>query len=262
MNTHPEVPPCADEQLTGRLSQSVFAPNAGYDGKPLAMLSTRFNCFVFADWNARTDAVREEMNHLKGYDLVNIAEVDLRTLIPSQWESAHSAIRCKPRHLGPFDDMPEDAFSIQWCLHVRWQRRPDFGPEHGREMLELYYFRGESTLVFEALYSRLGVNPAGICIIQPGGGLGSTVWTKLEEANGFFHELVKRTSEQMPEVLLHGGNGRYYAETPAPWPEYETTGKAARRFGEFHIRNHEHLPDDDGFQASVVEYRLSRRTHN
>ena len=256
----PEV--STDESLRAMLANSVFYPNAFYDGKPIAMLSARYSSFVACDWNATPDTVREDMHRLKGYDVRSIEPVDLRTLIPADWQSAHTATRRRPTFPGPFDDMPADAFSIRWCLHVCWQRRPEYCPDHGREMIELFYFRGESTFVFEALYSRLGVNPAAIAIMQPGGGCGSTVWTTLEQPNGFFHAMVKRTSDRMPEVLLRGGQGHYAADDPACWPEYEPSGNAAQQFGEYHHRNVPGLPDEDGFMASVVEYRLRKPNNN
>lgn len=236
-------------------------PHSGLDGKPLSMLSTRYSTFVFCDWNASPDAVRDDVHRLKGFDVVSINDIDVRELIPADWRSVHEAIRRKPTYSGPFGDMPEDPFTIKWCLHVRWQRRPEYGAGHGRDSLDLLYFGGEATLVFEALYTRLRVNPAALCILQPGGGFGSAVWTHIEQQGSFFHQLVKSTSPRMPEVLLYGGNGERSANEPACWPEYESAGSPPKFFGEYHVRNDPIIGNADGFEASVLEYRL-RRTIN
>lgn len=220
------------------------------------MFSTRYSTFVYADWNVAPDDFRSDATKtpIPGFELLAVEDVPLCALIPAGWRSAYENDRRAP---ATGRCVPADPFSIKACTKATWRRLIGQPDAVGRDSLDLYFFSGEATLVFEVLYARMKVNPAAIAIVQPGGGLGPAVWTTLDGADTFFHQLVRKSSPAMPESLLLGGQGQSelsLRQMRSPWPEYgpgpcrtrtwtfrgisELRGQVERGVAEFRLRAH------------------------
>jgi hypothetical protein len=183
------------------LQDSVYYPASGLDGDPIRYLGGYSHSFVYADFAVPVEKISASINNpqhaLKGYRLLFSKDVS-ETAFPEGWHPIADVPKSTKK-----GDVRARKQPLGYALWSIFERRQDFGPDHGPNRLSLLFVGGEALAVYEALYVRNKVAPKVVAIIHCGIGWGF-VCTELANPDGAFAQAVLGSSTTQPQFVLHG----------------------------------------------------------
>ncbi|MGY6551706.1 MAG: hypothetical protein ACXIT4_07375 [Erythrobacter sp.] len=201
--------------LSGILSDCVFYPASGFDGRPVQFLAGHFHSFIYADYGSTKDelAATLEKQGFEGYHLLGRRGVSKEELTFND---------LKPRLVPPYREKFEGFRSVVKPPFFEWMifaRDADRDETHGPARFSLLYLGADGVAAYQALFVANEAVPAAIAIIQPGHGFGGN-WTNFENPQEPLYQQVRANPAGQPEFLLFGGEGgRQFYEQPC-WPDY------------------------------------------
>lgn len=176
-------------------SRVVFYPGAGEDGHAIKLFNSSRSafCFVYADQSGCAYGSAPT-----GYRVVRdqaISKNDFKRLL--------SPGERRVRFNGP------QPWRARWLV---FQRKAEYGDDHGHEYIALLYIGGEAFTVYSELWVRSGIAPYAILIVDHGFGGNFTGY----RFGGDQSPMYGWASEQnnWPHWLL-------VSELTEPWPGYQ-----------------------------------------
>jgi hypothetical protein len=210
----------AECHLEALLEGSLYYPACGLDGTPLKYLAGNIRSFVYADYEMTKAAYLDNINckgkgcGFLGYHSVLQREIVRADIVPLGWRpsvvpSGRFAERVRKRESGaqPFG---------HWSV---WVRDCDSKADPRADAFSLLYLAGEMSAVYQGLYSRLGIAPKVLAIIQPGTMGGE--WEAAAHDGSFFKSVVGSNPAGMPQYLLNGGYGPSELYASPCWSDYQ-----------------------------------------
>lgn len=192
------------------LTDSLYYPGAGTDGKPVRWLAGNCYSFVYTDYLVEQSDLMAVISHestgLRGYEVLGIRNIAMQELIPNGWNPVFpdSSDGNPPRR--------EQDFAKPFCLWLILERQPDYDAEHGPKRFSLLYLCGDGVGSYQALYNSNRIKPKILFLIQHGFG-GN--WTNFENPNGILARSVAANPAGMPDWLI----GRHNKKHESYWPE-------------------------------------------
>ena len=201
--------------LDNILTDSLYYPCAGFDGRPVQFLSRSIHSFIYVDYGQPLDQLMDELNSdesgFLGYEILGQRNVSQRELAPNGWQ---------PIELPSENERPTvtAAMANPFCVWLVFQRAANYDELHGPERFSFVYLSADGAAAYQALFTK--ITPRGIAIIQPGAGFGGN-YTDYCDPEALFARSVRATGSAMPEFMLNGGNGyRSYYDRPVWEEEY------------------------------------------
>ena len=204
--------------LTNILTNSLYYPSCGFDGRPVQFMAGFVHSFLYVDYGRDRDDLLVKINkkHLsfKGYSLYGRRAVTVDELAPRGWRPVLTP--------GPADSeraktIPEGFNKEPYCEWMIFDRDAYKNDAHGPKRFSLIYLCADGVATYQALYLQNNLAPRILSIIQPGHGFGGN-YTDFTDPTGLFANTVMRaTNAPVPEYLIHGGLGTRYRE--ACWPD-------------------------------------------
>ncbi len=193
--------------LADILMDSLYYPACGLNGTPVKFLAGNVLSFVYADYGVTREAFLRNLNGtdehsgFMGYHAILQREIFREDVVPIGWSPSI---------------LPHDERDIRRLMEVEsrckpfghwsvWKRDASTDSSAGPELFSFFYMAGEISAIYQGLYSRLGIAPKVIAIIQPGSMGGE--WENTPSDESFFKRVVRSSPAGMPEYLLHGGTG-------------------------------------------------------
>ena len=164
------------------LGDSVFYPCSGLDGRPVQLLGSRWQTFIYSDYGIGRDQLETECRErgFRGYEHDQLLFLPWRSLFRRRWSTVRKDLDSLAGQGGPAVQEPFIAFS-------QWNRLADFGDEHGPSRFTLWFIRLEAVTTYRELYIRRRVAPRCLVDVCPGlafGGNYPKYREALEEALG------------------------------------------------------------------------------
>ena len=189
-------------------SRTVYYPGAGSDGSPIKLFNQGHSshCFFWVDqWYVFDEMMRTGELNLKGYDVhqANEMSISIRT------------------------DYRSDAGNTS-CHMVIYDRRSDFGDEHGAERLAFLVIRAEAHSTYEQIYGgTFRENPPFALVIQDHGCGGCFTGYTFGGPDSPILHTAQRNG--LPRFVLFGEHGGTEV-----WPGYARVDNVRAAFGGMH----------------------------
>ena len=176
------------------LRDSVFYPCSGMHGRPVELLGSRWQTFVYADYNIDADQLETQCREhgFRGYDLAELEFMPWNSLFERPWPAVRRDLDFVAERLGHPMPEPFVAFSA-------WNRQADISDEHGPARFTLWFIRLEAVTVYRELYVRRRVAPRCLVDVCPGLAFGGN-YPGYREALG---KALFATRAGLPKHLLH-----------------------------------------------------------
>lgn len=208
------------------LKGSVYYPASHFDGRPVQYLGRRIQSFVYVDYLVSRSQLMAELadpdRNFKGYRLAAHRPVEPKELSGNHPWNGQPAPCLQTEELLPriremWSGPPRDERGFarpneSFCEWMIFERKPDFGPEHGPKRFSILHLHADGVASYQALYWTRGIAPTVLCLIQPG-----MNWDEFRRADGCLATLVLRGGGPIPPFLICGGIGAFY--DTAFWPE-------------------------------------------
>ena len=208
-----------DLPLQSLLTQSLYYPCCGFDGRPVQFLGGCIHSFLYVDYGANQGQLEIQLmeNGFDGYSLAGYRSVEEEELAPDGWTPEVPA-RFE-RDLARFNHYARSHVAsppfAAWCIFEREAARDDtWGPAR----FSLLYLCADGVAAYQALYWPHAMAPEVLAIIQPGHGFGGN-YTDFSDPNGLFAWTVLNAKQvPVPRFLLWGDYGLHYWR--ACWPDH------------------------------------------
>ena len=195
-------------------SRTVYYPGAGDDGSPIHLFnrSHSAHCFVWVDQSYEfNEMMRTGSLDLKGYSICHVHLTDI--VIRTDYKSSVGNTSC--------------------CHMVVYDRKSEFGDEHGAERLAVLVVRGEAHSTYEQIYGdRFRTIPPWAIVIQDHG-LGGNFTNHCfgYPESGYFGSPILSVAQNhgFPRFLLFGEWGGTKL-----WPGYERVQDVYPTLGGMH----------------------------
>lgn len=181
------------------LLKSVFYPACDTDGTALRLLSPYFCRFVFADPTVTEERVREDLQDIRGYDVVRSPE----TLTPQELDLPHDWGDAEVRARTTMDAEVVNPFAI-WAV---LKRRSDAPEAHGADYLSILHLGLEGVWCRENLYDLQKVVPSVLTLISPGHAYGGNRTDFTDPTAALLRDWV--INKNLPPHLLVGYRTEY-----------------------------------------------------
>ena len=201
------------------LSNSVYYPACGQDGKPVRFLGGFSHSFVYADYAVKRNCIVDKLMELgafRGYQAVFGKDIGLENLQgPFEFDPIEIDLRS--------DGDPKKYERERTKPFAYWavfERLPDKTVEHGPDRFSLLYLGTEGVDTYQWLYASNGLYPSAVAIIQPGEGFGFN-WTHFYDSDRPLARAIRANKFGRPSYLILGGYGlgRRWQED-IKWPDY------------------------------------------
>jgi len=204
--------------LSEFLSGSLFYPASGLDLDAIPLAGRAEERAIYCDYGIASEGLVKQLEALDarraGFRVDEIRPVELDALGMTPFDVQAPP---HPRARRVRAKVAVDPYAVWISLSCM---STDEG--HARRV-QILFIAGDGVATFDALYTRRGIAPAGIAIIQPGHGFGGN-WTNFESETGPLAEAVLRNPAGTPSFLLHGGiGGASFYEAPC-WSAYSQPG--------------------------------------
>ena len=224
------------------LTDSVFYPASGIDGKDIECRSIISNSFVHVDYSTPKEVIKQGMQHhfqRLGYDLIGFKHVSELELTPNGFVPQNFRLNSHEQERLQSESIRDSFNSKNFIPFAFWAvyelKSNKTGSIAGkRNRFSLLHIGGEACATFEAVYIGNKINPLVISIINSSKGSGDnwTIFTNPEFR--LYQNLVhnhKINNAEMPKWLLTNMGS---SETePCFWPEYNF---ADRRFSDIWLQ--------------------------
>ena len=206
--------------LVPLLHRSMFYPACGLDGRPVQYFGGATHSFVYVDQMISRESVTDALQCFKGYRQLFMRDVEQDELGITSFEP-HQNILQVGRNFS-YGERPYFSYAI-WAV---FERRDDFGPNHGPARFSLLYIGGEAVSTYWSLYWRLQIAPFAITLIKCDAFTGN--WTSFFDDRAELASLVMETSRfSPPRYLFCEAESR---ECDSPWSWFSE--KVTTLFGE------------------------------
>lgn len=177
------------------LPGSLFYPAAGLDGNPVEALGGPIVSFVYADYGKSLEELQQALAEapFSGYEARFVRRVDDELDLP------RSPLGRRPTGVIAHAVEP-------WAAWVVFDRRPEYGDEHGPAAFSLLYVGLEGVAAFEHLYVAHGAAPRAVAVLQSDGFAAN--WTKFRAPDGPLARAVMGHPAGVPVWLLVDHKGR------------------------------------------------------
>lgn len=201
------------------LTDSVYYPASGIDGRPVQYLGKITRSFVYVDQSISFQEQHEAFikEGFKGYTLLGERKVQEKEITPKPpvWHETPSEKDGDPQKYRK--DGWEHIFARPYALWTVWERCEKHDYKQGPQRFSLFILCGDGVASFDALYYYYQLKPLALCIIAPGTGFGLN-WTDFRQPRLILHRLVMKNPAGIPECILQEKPLR--DEKGCYWPEY------------------------------------------
>jgi len=201
------------------LTDSVYYPASGIDGRPVQYLSKITRSFIYVDQSISSEEIHEAFINegFKGYHLLGERKVQEVELTPKRpvWHDTPTEQDGDPQkyHKAGW----EHVFAQPYALWTVWERNKEYDYKHGPNRFSLLIICGDGVASFDALYYSHKCKPLALCIIAPGTGFGLN-WTDFRQPGLILHRLAMNNPAGIPECILQERPLR--DEKGCYWQEY------------------------------------------
>lgn len=198
--------------LADVLRESCFYPSSGLDSSPVLLANGCVHSFVYVDYSTSRDDFLRALSSpgFSPYEPLLHRDVERHELVPGSWAPE------SPRwfdNLG-FDGRQRLMEAQQRCRPFGhwsiWRRKAKRGEHVGPRLFSFLFLGGEALACYEGLYSRNGMTPKVMAMIQPGHACGDN-WTNFYDPNAPLWRAVS-AGAALPDYLLIGSYGRRCSE--------------------------------------------------
>jgi hypothetical protein len=212
------------------LSNSVFYPASGIDGRDIECLSRRYSSFVHVDYSTLRDVVENGMlGHFEGvgYRLIGMKDIQKNELTPANFRHQPLPLNAHEKDRLERNSFIRDHFNgnnfTPFALWAVYELNTPLNAQNQEKprRFSLLHIGGEACATFEALYYNNKINPAAVSIISPGEGFGDN-WTLFTHPEfRLYQTMLLNTAEngtKMPDILLT--NMALNDNEICFWPDY------------------------------------------
>jgi len=211
--TEPLIP------LIDLLTDSLYYPASGTNGKPIKNLLGNVFSFVYADYDVSQEKLDNDIHDIgfNGYKILVSRKVSLGELSPHSWQVDNlSDTNGDPMKYYDLEMIRSSAYA-KWIV---FERCTDLDDTYGPKRFSLLFLCVEGVAAFQALYLANNITPKYLAIIQPGTGFGLN-WTDFTKSSAILSRAVLSNPAGKPNFLLYGGNGKRTEYPESCWPEYD-----------------------------------------
>lgn len=186
---------------TDLLTNSVYYPACGFDGRPVKYCGGFCHSFIYVDYGVSSERLLAEL-WFGSYRKIGGRFVTRDELLgPYSWQpiSPNAAVDGDPKR---YADRIVEPYAY-WSV---WERSPHLDDNHGPQRFSFLYIAGDGAATFQNLYYSNLLAPALVAIIQPGEGFGSN-WTSYFDVRQILARSVLSNPHGTPDYLLLGGLG-------------------------------------------------------
>ena len=171
------------------LTNSIYYPGSGIDGRPLEAYAGFSHSFVYVDYNVEREKIISNIPEIAGYKILLIKNISKDDLSPNETFNAAPKASdfgyISKRHESP----PELVRRIRshakagvnpFCVWAVMERNATTNPSHGPERFSLLSIFGEGVATYEAIYNSNHLCPKAIIIWAADIGCGGN-WTIFEK---------------------------------------------------------------------------------
>lgn len=204
-NKQPGVKPNISDFFASRV---VYYPGACVDGQPVALFNSTHSahCFLYVDYFVEKSDLDPFIHHhgFRGYKIAESFDYTEEELVPHGWQP-HVHPQC--------NSFNEDCKKRLYYIMYIFQRRADYGEDHGADKFALLYIKSDGIATYDALFGSRNY-PAPFCMLIEDYGFGAN-YSRFGE--GGLLEEVAMKSRVFPQYYL-------FSEHSRPWPCAKSLG--------------------------------------
>jgi len=208
------------------LPESFYYPSSGTDGQVVKYFGKDTQSFFMSDYLVPKAQLEHALDNFLGYEVFASRSLSPSELIPNGWQQV------LPAGFPQADYMAYTPNRDPYVIWAVYQRKKEFGEDHGPNRFSLVYLGGEGVAGYQALYWSNRTKPLYLAIIQPGEGFGGN-WTRYADYGSPMEWIVRNNPAGLPPYIVYGGYGQNYEDLP--WPGYGRISRIkpyyAERFG-------------------------------
>jgi len=197
------------------LTNSVFYPACGFDGRPVKYCGGFSHSFIYVDYGVSSEKLLAEL-WFGSYRKIGGRFVSMNEMLgPVNWEPILpiEAVDGDPQRYA-------DRIVVPYAYWSVWERASRLGDNHGPERFSFLYIAGDGAATFQSLYYTNGLAPSLVAVIQPGEGFGGN-WTSYFDSGQILARSVLGNPHGLPDYLLLGGLGSDVEyQRSIVWPGY------------------------------------------
>ncbi len=206
------------------LTDSVYYPASGIDGRAIEGLSEFSSSFIHCDYSVSQEQVQNALQEnfkLVGYKLIGLKYISKNELTPNDFIP----------HNFPFNEIEKERshflqnsiknftpFAL-WAVYELDDNSTHKTKDKVKKF-SILHIGGEACATFDALYIGNKINPLGIAILNSGEGYGDN-WTLFKDTNSQLYKLieynVQNNQKNFPKYLLTNSNKTQNCF----WPDYQ-----------------------------------------
>jgi len=152
------------------LRDSLYYPASGLNGTPVKFLAGNVYSFIYADYGVDRTAFLDNLNGtdpecgFRHYHSMCQRDVFREDIVPNDWRPPIT-----PTEHGDRQRLEERERACRLFGHWSvWQRDATASTAVGPERFSFLFLAGEMSAIYQGLYSRMGIAPRILAIIQPG----------------------------------------------------------------------------------------------
>lgn len=210
--------------LKSILTDSVYYPASGIDGRAIEGLSRYSYSFIHADYSKPRETVEIALRtrfEPVGYRLIGLKYISQNELTPNGFIPHNFPLKeSEQQRINFLQDSIRDF--TQFALWAVYELDSELTQNTSNKVkkFSVLHIGGEACATFDALYISNSINPLGVAILNPGEGYGDN-WTVFTNPDYRFYKLieynVQNNQQTFPKYLFT--NVR--VENNCFWPNYE-----------------------------------------
>jgi len=200
------------------LPYSFYYPSSGIDGQVVKHFGQKTQSFFMSDYLVPKAKLENALDNFRGYEVFASKDLPLPELHPNGRQEV------LPPNF-PYAEYTANARGkVPYGLWAVYQRKKEFGEDHGPNRFSLVYLGGEGVAGYQALYWSNRTKPLYLAIIQPGEGFGGN-WTRYADVGLPMEWIVRNNPAGLPRYIVYGGYGENYKDLS--WPGYVRIARIA-----------------------------------
>ena len=212
--------------LKNILTNSVYYPASGIDGRAIEGLSNYSFSFVHTDYSIPQTTVETALRnhfHPVGYELIGLKYISREELTPNGFTPHDFTLKESEKQRMHFlhDSIRNFTPFALWAVY---ELESNHKSENKANKFSLLHIGGEACATFDALYLGNKINPLAITILNPGEGYGDN-WTIFRNPDYRFYRLIEYNVNNnqllFPRYLFTNMDN----EKKCFWPNYNFLNK-------------------------------------